>query len=473
MTRQDPRHQLGSASGGLRVVSRDFYLFETRGAPHLLLVDGSQIFKIGEEFAQRLAAATPNGAEATDALLAAHGLGLRRYIGDKPPLDPPLRALSLTVAGRCNLGCTYCYAEGGSFGGPAREMSWEVAEASVRRLFVETKPGERVSLAFLGGEPLTNRTMIRRATKLSADIARERGIPIGFSITTNGTLLTPDDAAFFEGYGFAVTISLDGVGAIHDRLRPSKGGRGSYDRVITNVRPLLARQRRMQVSARVTVTPANLGLRATLDHFIDLGFHSVGFSPMLSAPTGRGEMQAPELDVLLDEMIDCGREFERRIVAGEPYPFANLTTALTEIHRGTHRPYPCGAGAGYFGVSASGGLFACHRFVEDDKRLDGRCRRRHRSRAPGTLASRADRRSAGTLPQLLGPLFVRRRVPLRGDSSRPTGLRLYPRMARLCSGSVCQALGGTTRFILAQCFRCGLGFGRTRGSAHAIRVKPE
>ena len=232
-------------------------------------------------------------------------------------------------------------------------------------------PGERVNLAFLGGEPLVNRSLIRRATALAARIAGERKIPIGFSITTNGTLLTPDDGDFFERYGFAVTVSLDGVGEVHDRLRPAKGGRGSYDRVIANVRPLLAQQQRMQVSARVTVTPANLGLRTTLDHFIGLGFQSVGFSPMLSAPTGRDEMQAPDLQVLLDEMIGCGREFERRVAAGEAYPFANMMTALEEVHRGTHRPYPCGAGAGYFGVSASGGLFACHRFVEDDARSMG------------------------------------------------------------------------------------------------------
>jgi uncharacterized protein len=276
-----------------------------------------------------------------------------------------LRALSLAVAERCNLGCTYCYAEGGSFGGPARSMSWEVAEASVHRLFAEAKPGERINLAFLGGEPLINRALIRRATELAARLAAQCNIPIGFSITTNGTLLTVDDAEFFDQYAFAVTVSLDGVGAVHDALRPTKAGQGSYNRVITNVRPLLARQRRMQVSARVTITPANLGLRATLDHFVELGFHSVGFSPMLSAPTGHGEMQLPDLDVLLREMIACGREFERQVMAGKSYPFSNMTTALAEIHRGTHRPYPCGAGAGYFGVSASGGLFACHRFVED------------------------------------------------------------------------------------------------------------
>jgi uncharacterized protein len=380
---------LDPPSSNQRLRAGDIHLLDTDDGPHLLLVDGSQLFKIDDDLSRRLIAATVDGGEAIDALLAENGLGRKRFIGETPLADPPLRALSLAVAERCNLGCTYCYAEGGSFGGAARDMPWEIAEASVRRLFAQAKAGERVTLAFLGGEPLVNRAVIRRATELAAKIAGERGIAIGFSITTNGTLVTPDDAEFFERYGFAVTVSLDGIGAVHDRLRPTKGGRGSYDKVIANVQPLLTRQRRMQVSARVTVTPSNLGLRAALDHFVALGFHSVGFSPMLSAPTRRDEMQAPDLDVLLAEMIACGREFERRMLAREPYPFANMLTALQEIHRGTHRPYPCGAGAGYFGVSASGGLFACHRFVEDKAGAMGNIRDGvDRERQRGWLAQR-------------------------------------------------------------------------------------
>jgi uncharacterized protein len=68
---------------------------------------------------------------------------------------------------------------------------------------------------------------------------------------------------------------------------------------------------------------------------------------------------------MLDAMIDCGREFERRTAAGQRYPFANMVNAMREISRGTHRPYPCGAGAGYLSVSADGELAACHRFVGD------------------------------------------------------------------------------------------------------------
>jgi len=87
---------------------------------------------------------------------------------------------------------------------------------------------------------------------------------------------------------------------------------------------------------------------------------------MLNSPSGREEMSREDLTRMLEGMVACGLAFERRTIAGERYPFANMLQALREIHKGTHRPYPCGAGAGYLGVSASGDLFACHRFVDDD-----------------------------------------------------------------------------------------------------------
>ncbi|MDX6682064.1 MAG: uncharacterized protein QOG94_2103 [Solirubrobacteraceae bacterium] len=301
-----------------------------------------------------------------DDLLRALGVDAPPYVDDDPPQRPPVRALSLAVAQKCNLGCTYCYAEGGSFGGAAASMQLDTALAALELLFGDVAAGERVNLTFLGGEPLLNRPVIRAATRRAREIAGERGVRVTFSITTNGTRLTTDDADFFEEHGFAVTVSLDGVGAAHDGQRPFRSGRGSYERVIERVLPLLERQHRMQVSARVTVTPRNVDLQATLDAFVALGFHSVGFSPLLRSPSGAGEMGSAELARMLDGMVACGEEFERRAVAGERYPFANAVNALREIHRGTHRPYPCGAGAGYLGVSASGELAACHRFVGDE-----------------------------------------------------------------------------------------------------------
>lgn len=340
--------------------------FDAAGGQHLLVADGSRIYGLDREaaaaFDRYLDARDPDGA---DALLSRYGLAAPPQITDQAPASMPLRALSLAVAQKCNLGCTYCYAQGGEFGGPARTMRIEVARGAVDRLLAGAAPAERLHLAFLGGEPLVNRRVVRETTDYAARRAARLGVEIGFAITTNGTLLTPEDGAFFERHGFAVTVSLDGVGATHDRLRAFRNGRGSYRRIIARVAPLLAGQRRMQVSARVTVTPRNLRLGETLDGLLAMGFHSVGFSPMLSSPTGRDQLQRAELAAMLAQMIACGRRFEARVIAGERYGFDNLVNALRELHRGTHRPYACGAGAGYLGVAADGALAACHRFVDD------------------------------------------------------------------------------------------------------------
>lgn len=343
------------------------HLIESGQGRSLFVADGSRLFAAGEDLYTRLETAAMAGSESEiAALLEKVGLGGNPLIDDTPLANPAIHALSLAVAQKCNLGCTYCYAQQGEFGGAGKSMSLEEATRAVELLVNSADEGARLNLAFLGGEPLVNRAVLQAATLHAARLAERRGNPITFSITTNGTLLTAVDAEFFETHGFAVTISLDGPRETHNVLRPFKSGKGSFDTIMERIRPLLALQRRMQVSARVTVTPANLELRRALDEFIDLGFHSVGFSPMLSSPSGMGEMQSADLETMLSEMIDCGREFERRTLDGERYPFANMVNAMREIERGTHRPYPCGAGAGYLGVSADGDLSACHRFVGDE-----------------------------------------------------------------------------------------------------------
>ena len=342
----------------------DFRLFDTEFGHHLFMVNGSRVYTAPEELIDALRMA--QGQDASAEILQAYGLTAAPYISDEGLCDPPVRAISLAIAQSCNLGCVYCYAQQGSFGGEARAMERSAAMGAIDLLLAAAEAGDRVQVTYLGGEPLANRELLRESAEYAVMLASRKGVQVRFSITSNGTLLTEQDSDFFEQYGFAVTISLDGNREMHDRLRPFKDGRGSYERTMNRVRPLLQRQRRMQVSARVTVTPHNLDLRKTLDNFISMGFHSVGFSPMLSSRGSAEEMSSADLQNMLREMLDCGAEFERRVICGDRYPFLNISNALREIHKGTHRPYPCGAGAGYLGVSADGGLYACHRFVEDE-----------------------------------------------------------------------------------------------------------
>jgi uncharacterized protein len=124
---------------------------------------------------------------------------------------------------------------------------------------------------------------------------------------------------------------------------------------------------------------------------------------MLKSPRGVGELAAAQLDLFLAQMIDCAHECERALAAGQRYGFLNLLTALQEIHRGTHRPYPCGAGAGYVAASADGALYACHRFVGEDVA------------AMGTVADGIDPRRQS---DWLGARHVHRQEPCRSCWAR-------------------------------------------------------
>src|SRR5882757_9552913 len=135
--------------------SPDVHLFESDGQHHLFVANGSRIFDITPALFAELGAAITAGQ--VDELLARVGAAIPPLIDDRPLTPPPIHALSLAVAQKCNLGCTYCYAQQGEFGGAAKNMPLETANQAVDLLLSEAGDGGKAVLAFLGGEPLVNR----------------------------------------------------------------------------------------------------------------------------------------------------------------------------------------------------------------------------------------------------------------------------------------------------------------------------
>ena len=282
------------------------------------------------------------------------------------PESVPVRSFSLAVAQKCNLGCTYCYAEKGTFGGRQKNMDLEVAFASVDALLKDIKEGEKINIAFMGGEPLMNRSVIYPVCEYAAQQAKKHRISLGFSITTNATLIRSEDIELFNHYRFTVTVSIDGLEEVNDKLRPYISGKGSFNHVRKKLKELLDFPNRLfLVFGRVTVTPKNLKLVESMQGLLEMGFDSLKFSPMLKSPTGKEEMNEKDFVVLLEQMTACGDLFKQGIEKGKIYPVSNITNMLKRIHNYQREQYPCGAGGGYMGVSAEGNLYACHRFVND------------------------------------------------------------------------------------------------------------
>ncbi len=331
----------------------------------LLMAENAAIYEIESEDVSAIAEALENGDTAAREVLGQIGLDAPVAVPPPTPELNSVKALALTVSQTCNLACSYCYASGGNFGGSDTRMSWDVAKRAVDRLIADTIPGGAIKIAFMGGEPMVARELIEQVVAYANQVAATRAISAGYSLTTNGTLITPHDAEFFARHQFAITVSLDGGRAVNDVLRPTRGGGGSFDRVAKRMQPLFELKDRLSLSARVTVTPENLDLRSVVADIAALGFSSVGFSPMITSPTGSGALSGNQFDTLLEAMTECGDEWMAATLAGEHHAFANLATVLGELHRGKPRSHGCGAVRDYLAVDASGEYSACHRFVRD------------------------------------------------------------------------------------------------------------
>ena len=343
--------------------------FRSSAGDHLLIVPFSRIYDMPAEFAARL------GAEDPDAL------GLTAALALPGPHDVPLdqistpapHSLSLNVSSSCNLNCSYCYASRGQFNGAqSAPMSWDTAQAAIDRLLATPDSGAPLTLGFLGGEPFANRPLIHRVVSYAAAAAKAQRRSLGFSVTTNGTLLKAEDIALLQSHPFAVTISIDGGEATHNAQRPTAKGRTStsFARLSHAIAPLIKSPGLALIAARATVLPRDLNLISRFDDILTLGFNEVGFSPLKSAPAGDAFEDA-HWPQYLDSLISLARRELRRALAGAQLQLSNFAIALKQLHRGAASPYPCGAGGGYFSVAADGDWFACHRAIGNSAYLLG------------------------------------------------------------------------------------------------------
>lgn len=339
--------------------------FASATGDHLFVTSGSRIFDLDTTTAAAIDRALL--LDRPDELPVSARWLLERSDSPRPmSAAPPITALSLNLMQACNMGCGYCYAEQGGFGGAKRAMSQSVAFAGIDRLLESTPKGSRAVIAFMGGEPFLARGLLYDATRYAWRAAAAARRAVAFSLTTNATMINEADAAFLAEFPFSVTVSIDGPPAIHNRQRPMIGGGASAERVDAGLKQLLVRRPR-ELTARMSVTAGTNKLLPILDYVLSLGFDSAGFAPILAAPQARTQLDGDDLTRYTAEMITCGRHALAEYLEGRRYGFSNFEAALGELHRGSARAHPCGAGAGYASVDADGEIFACHRLVGDQK----------------------------------------------------------------------------------------------------------
>ncbi len=192
-------------------------------------------------------------------------------------IHPRAMHLILLPTEQCNFRCTYCY-EDFDIGRMRPELVRGVKTLVDRR--IDDLLG--ISLSWFGGEPLAAKDIVFDVAEHVQRRCQERGVTnLGGHLTTNGYLL---DLATVERLCAAeqrtAQISLDGLGAVHDRSRPLASGRGSFRRVWDNLLAIRASRHDFRVSLRIHVGVAEEAETAELCREINRQF---GGDPRFSA----------------------------------------------------------------------------------------------------------------------------------------------------------------------------------------------
>jgi uncharacterized protein len=150
-----------------------------------------------------------------------------------------LRVTVLTTL-QCNFACDYCFqGDHGDYNKHAAKMSPETAERVARwaeERLDSLKP-ESFVLTFFGGEPLLNLPVMYFLAERMWESCQTRGVRMLVNIITNGLLLTPDVVDRLAPYGLnVVKITLDGDRDMHNKMRPLRGGQGTFDKIVNNIR---------------------------------------------------------------------------------------------------------------------------------------------------------------------------------------------------------------------------------------------
>ena len=154
-------------------------------------------------------------------------------------LDGNIHMMTLQLTQQCNFRCDYCpYTIGTSDRQHSnKRMSLETAKRGVDFLLQHSGNVEAPVIGFYGGEPFLEFNMMKKIIEYAVE--RAKGKYIGFTVTTNGSMLTEDKIDFLEKYSVVVMISLDGPREVHDKNRKlAATGSGSFEKVINNVEAL-------------------------------------------------------------------------------------------------------------------------------------------------------------------------------------------------------------------------------------------
>lgn len=152
----------------------------------------------------------------------------------------------------CNLDCAYCY-KGKKV---SKSMSLDIVENMLKKVILYNNENDTYSsFVWHGGEPTMMGAKFYEDV-FDSPICRKSKNPVGHTVQTNGTLLTNELLDVFANHKVSISVSLDGPPDYHNKLRPYKNGKPSYQKIITGIEK--AKAKGIKVGILMSISNDNL-----------------------------------------------------------------------------------------------------------------------------------------------------------------------------------------------------------------------
>lgn len=293
------------------------------------------------------------------------------YVVDFKKRKTVVKALCLHIAHDCNLACQYCFAEEGEYHGRRALMSFEVGKKALDFLIANSGNRRNLEVDFFGGEPLMNWEVVKQLVEYGRSKEKEYNKNFRFTMTTNGVLLNDEIMEYCNREMSNVVLSLDGRKEVNDKMRPFRGGKGSFDLIVPKFQKFAEMRGDRDYYVRGTFTRHNLDFSKDVMEFADLGFRSMSIEPVVAKPEEEYAIREEDLPQIMEEYDHLAEEYIRRKKEGRGFNFFHFNIDLNQGPCVAKRLSGCGSGTEYLAVTPWGDLYPCHQFVGQEEFLLG------------------------------------------------------------------------------------------------------
>ena len=282
-----------------------------------------------------------------------------------------VKALCLHIAHDCNLACQYCFAEEGEYHGRRALMSFEVGKKALDFLIANSGSRRNLEVDFFGGEPLMNWQVVKDLVAYGREQEKIHDKNFRFTLTTNGVLLDDEVIEFCNREMANVVLSIDGRKEVHDKMRPFRKGKGSYDLIVPKFQKFADSRGQEKYYVRGTFTRNNPDFASDVLHLADLGFKQISVEPVVADEKEEYALREEDIPVICAEYDKLAKEMIRREKEGNGFQFFHFMIDLTGGPCVYKRLSGCGSGTEYLAVTPWGDLYPCHQFVGNEAFLMG------------------------------------------------------------------------------------------------------